>query len=154
MDLRQDAPRRRRPAHAAARPAVHPAGRTPKAGVVERSVRHHRRQAERRAARAHRRDRGRSLRGGRNVRLEGPDGLMIIGANPRKEAPVLNARIRKRWRTGNLKIGVIGEKADLTYDYTYLGAGPETLATFTAHGKASLERQIWLIGQGALARPD
>ena len=52
---------------------------------------------------------------------------MIIGANPRKEAPVLNARIRKRWRAGNLKIGVIGEKADLTYDYAYLGAGPETL---------------------------
>ena len=49
---------------------------------------------------------------------------MIIGANPRKEAPVLNARIRKRWRAANLKIGVIGEKADLTYDYAYLGAGP------------------------------
>jgi NADH-quinone oxidoreductase subunit G len=79
---------------------------------------------------------------------------MIIGANPRKEAPVLNARIRKRWRTGNLKIGVIGEKADLTYDYAYLGAGAETLATFMNHAPAKLERQIWLIGQGALAHPD
>jgi NADH-quinone oxidoreductase subunit G len=79
---------------------------------------------------------------------------MIIGANPRKEAPVLNARIRKRWRASNLKIGVIGEKADLTYDYAYLGAGPETLATFVDHAKAPLERQLWLIGQGALARPD
>src|SRR6185295_17438997 len=79
---------------------------------------------------------------------------MLIGANPRKEAPVLNARIRKRWRATNLKIGVIGEKADLTYDYAYLGAGAETLATFMNHDKAKLERQIWLIGQGALARPD
>ena len=80
---------------------------------------------------------------------------MIIGANPRKEAPVLNARIRKRWRAGNLKIGVIGEKADLTYDYAYLGAGPETLADLRRITRtAKLERQIWLIGQGALARPD
>jgi NADH-quinone oxidoreductase subunit G len=67
---------------------------------------------------------------------------------------VLNARIRKRWRASNVKIGVIGEKADLTYDYAYLGAGPETLATFVNHAKAPLERQLWLIGQGALARPD
>jgi NADH-quinone oxidoreductase subunit G len=86
--------------------------------------------------------------------IDEADGLMIIGANPRKEAPILNARIRKRWRTGELKIGVIGEKADLTYDYTYLGAGPETLATFVKHERAKLKKQIWLIGQGALARPD
>jgi NADH-quinone oxidoreductase subunit G len=86
--------------------------------------------------------------------IDSADGLMIIGANPRKEAPIINARIRKRWRAGNFKIGLIGERADLTYDYTYLGAGPETLATFTDHAPAKLERQIWLIGQGALARPD
>ena len=48
---------------------------------------------------------------------------MIIGANPRKEAPVLNARIRKRWRAGGIKIGVIGERADLTYEYAYLRRG-------------------------------
>jgi NADH-quinone oxidoreductase subunit G len=86
--------------------------------------------------------------------IEEADGLMIVGANPRKEAAVLNARIRKRWRHGGLKIGVIGERADLTYDYTYLGAGPETLAGFADHPPAKLNRQIWLVGQGALARPD
>src|SRR5882757_9742217 len=86
--------------------------------------------------------------------IDQADGLMIIGANPRKEAPVLNARIRKRWRTGGLKIGVIGEQADLTYDYAYLGAGTDTLATFMDHKPAALKRQIWLIGQGALTRPD
>jgi NADH-quinone oxidoreductase subunit G len=86
--------------------------------------------------------------------IEQADGLMIIGANPRREAPVLNARIRKRWRTGNLKIGLIGEKADLTYDYAYLGAGPDTLTEYADHAPAKLDRQIWLIGQGALARPD
>jgi NADH-quinone oxidoreductase subunit G len=86
--------------------------------------------------------------------IETADGLMIIGANPRKEAPVLNARIRKRWRAGGIKIGVIGERADLTYDYAYLGAGTETLASFLEHAPASLKRQIWLVGQGALLRPD
>jgi NADH-quinone oxidoreductase subunit G len=86
--------------------------------------------------------------------IDEADGLMIIGSNPRKEAPVLNARIRKRWRTGGLKIGVIGERADLTYDYAYLGAGPETLVRFADHPQARLNRQIWLVGQGALARPD
>jgi NADH-quinone oxidoreductase subunit G len=86
--------------------------------------------------------------------IDEADGLMIVGSNPRKEAPVLNARIRKRWRTGELKIGVIGERADLTYDYAYLGAGPETLAGFADHPQARLKRQIWLVGQGALARPD
>ena len=86
--------------------------------------------------------------------IDQAEGLMIIGANPRREAPVLNARIRERWRTGGLKIGVIGEKADLTYDYAYLGAGPETLSEFTKHKKAQTKNQIWMIGQGALARKD
>jgi NADH-quinone oxidoreductase subunit G len=86
--------------------------------------------------------------------IEEADGLMIVGANPRKEGAVLNARIRKRWRAGGIKIGLIGERADLTYDYTYLGAGTETLAGFLDHAPAPLKRQIWLVGQGALARPD
>jgi NADH-quinone oxidoreductase subunit G len=86
--------------------------------------------------------------------IDEADGIMIIGSNPRKEAPVLNARIRKRWRHSNLKIGVIGERADLTYDYAYLGAGTDTLASFLDHKPADLTRQIWLVGQGALTRPD
>jgi NADH-quinone oxidoreductase subunit G len=86
--------------------------------------------------------------------IDQSDGLMIIGANPRREAPVLNARIRKRWLKGGFKIAVIGEKADLTYDYAYLGAGPETLAAFAEHPPAKMEKPIFLIGQGALARPD
>jgi NADH-quinone oxidoreductase subunit G len=86
--------------------------------------------------------------------IEEADAIMIIGSNPRREAPVLNARIRKRWLKGNLLIGVIGEKADLTYEYNYLGAGPETLARFVDHAPVEKERPMLLIGQGALARPD
>jgi NADH-quinone oxidoreductase subunit G len=83
--------------------------------------------------------------------IEAADGLLIIGSNPRKEAPVLNARIRKRWRAGNVRIGLIGERADLTYPYDYLGAGPDTLASVDFAG---LAKPIILVGQGALARAD
>ena len=92
--------------------------------------------------------------------IEAADALLIIGANPRREAAVLNARIRKRWRIGNFPIGLIGEKADLTYNYDYLGAGPETLAEVLAgrHGFADTlkkaERPLVLVGAGALARSD
>jgi NADH-quinone oxidoreductase subunit G len=83
--------------------------------------------------------------------IEAADGLLIIGSNPRKEAPVLNARVRKRWRAGNFRIALIGEKADLTYKYDYLGAGSDTLGSVDFSG---LEKPIVLIGPGALARPD
>ena len=56
--------------------------------------------------------------------IEQADALLIVGANPRREAAVLNARIRKRWRAGKFPIALIGERADLTYHYDYLGAGP------------------------------
>ena len=88
--------------------------------------------------------------------IEQADALLIIGANPRKEAAVLNARIRKRWRTGQLKVGLIGAKADLTYDYDYLGAGTDTLSEL-ASGKHSFtevlkgaKHPIVLVGAGAL----
>jgi NADH-quinone oxidoreductase subunit G len=60
--------------------------------------------------------------------IEHADALLLVGSNPRREAAVLNARIRKRWRVGAFPIGLIGERADLTYPYDYLGAGPQTLA--------------------------
>ncbi|MBN8967658.1 MAG: NADH-quinone oxidoreductase subunit G [Rhizobiales bacterium] len=92
--------------------------------------------------------------------IEQADALLIIGANPRREAAILNARIRKRWRTGQLKVGVIGEKAALTYDYEHLGAGTDTLSEL-AGGKHSFvetlknaKNPIVLIGAGAVARKD
>jgi NADH-quinone oxidoreductase subunit G len=92
--------------------------------------------------------------------IEQADALLIIGSNPRKEAAVLNARIRKRWRTGQLKVGVIGDKAPLTYDYEHLGAGPDTLADVAA-GKHSFadvlknaKNAIVLVGAGVAARHD
>ncbi|WP_026606678.1 NADH-quinone oxidoreductase subunit NuoG [Methylocapsa acidiphila] len=86
--------------------------------------------------------------------IEEADSLVIIGSNPRREAPVLNARIRKRWLRGGFRVSVIGEKADLTYDYNYLGAGPETLASLSENLSEKLEKPLFLIGQGAVARDD
>ena len=92
--------------------------------------------------------------------IEEADALLIIGANPRYEASVLNARIRKRWRRGNFPIGVIGEQADLRYDYEYLGAGPESL-TEVVEGTSKFfsklkraKKPMIIVGQGALSRND
>jgi NADH-quinone oxidoreductase subunit G len=86
--------------------------------------------------------------------IDEADAILLIGCNPRLEAPVLNARIRKRANRGGVSIGVIGEKADLTYNYHYMGAGPETLATLVDHAMAKAQKPMFIIGQGALARPD
>jgi NADH-quinone oxidoreductase subunit G len=74
---------------------------------------------------------------------------------------VLNARIRKRWRMErDFPIAVIGENADMRFDYTYLGAGPETLTDLIGGSHAFLEtlknaeRPMIVVGQGALARAD
>jgi NADH-quinone oxidoreductase subunit G len=88
--------------------------------------------------------------------IESADAILIIGSNPRKEAPVLNARIRKRWRQSSVPIAVIGESADLTYAHEYLGAGPESLSRLLA-GDGSFykvlkeaSRPLIIVGQGAL----
>ena len=92
--------------------------------------------------------------------LDQADAILIVGSNPRREAAVLNARIRKRWRQGDVRIGVIGENVDLTYTCEYLGAGPETLAEVAAgtvgFGKllAEAKRPVVIVGQGALQRAD
>lgn len=90
--------------------------------------------------------------------IDQADALLIIGANPRREAPVLNARIRKRWRAGKFPVAMIGERADLTYPWDYLGAGADTLGGL-AQGKfaevlKSAERPMIILGAGALARKD
>ena len=100
-----------------------------------------------------------------NSTIEGidqADAILLVGTNPRHEAPVLNARILKRSRQcqGRLPIGLIGENEDLTYAYDYLGAGPETLAKIADGSHPFLttlggaERPMLMLGQGALARAD
>ena len=92
--------------------------------------------------------------------IDAAGAILIIGSNPRWEAPVLNARIRRRYLAGNVAIGVIGEAVDLTYKYQYLGAGTAALAevqdgsgNFAASLEAA-ERPMIILGAGAMARPD
>jgi len=92
--------------------------------------------------------------------IDRADALLLIGTNPRWEAPIINARIRKRYLTGAVKLASIGPTADLSYPVERLGSAPETL-TEIANGKhpfaqtlASAKYPMLILGQGALARPD
>ena len=92
--------------------------------------------------------------------IESADAILIIGSDPRREAPILNARIRKRFRMGGVKIGVVGPRHDLTYDYDHLGAGAQTLKDIASGANAfaevlkTAEAPIIIVGQGALTRKD
>jgi NADH-quinone oxidoreductase subunit G len=86
--------------------------------------------------------------------IDAADAILVVGSNPRLEAPVLNARIRKRWLKGGVLIGVIGEQADLTYGYTYLGAGPESLARVAEKPAQGVTKRMFIVGAAASARPD
>ncbi len=86
--------------------------------------------------------------------IEYADAILLIGTNPRIEAPLLNARIRKRWRAEPTMIGLIGEATDLTYDYTHLGDSVDALGKLADHDMAKAERPMMIIGQGALSGPN
>jgi NADH-quinone oxidoreductase subunit G len=92
--------------------------------------------------------------------IDEADALLIVGSNPRTEAAVLNARIRKRWLKGRFAVGVVGERVDLTYPTQHLGAGPRTLAEL-AEGRGDFakvleaaQKPMIVVGSGALARED
>jgi NADH-quinone oxidoreductase subunit G len=89
--------------------------------------------------------------------IDEADALLIIGSNPRREAPVLNARIRKRKLAGGFPIGVIGPQAEITYPAEWLGEGPSVIGALPeafAQVLAEAKRPMVIVGQGALARPD
>jgi len=92
--------------------------------------------------------------------IEQADVILLVGTNPRSEAAIVNARIRKRWLKNGLTVGVVGPDADLTYRTRHLGAGPETLAAIAdgTDGFAEVLRNakapLLIVGQGALIRED
>jgi NADH-quinone oxidoreductase subunit G len=92
--------------------------------------------------------------------IEEADAALLVATNPRWEAPLLNARLRKRFLRGGFRAALIGQPAELSYDCDYLGAGPETLAEVAA-GKhpfaealKGAERPLLVLGMAALRRPD
>lgn len=62
--------------------------------------------------------------------VEDADVILLVGTNPRHEAAVLNSRIRKSWMHTGLEIGFIGERADTTYGYDYLGSDAKAVTDF------------------------
>jgi NADH-quinone oxidoreductase subunit G len=92
--------------------------------------------------------------------IEEADALLIIGSNPRHEAPVLNARIRKRWLAGGFSVGLIGEAHELTYDVDHVGNGPDAIGALLAGNHPFAEvlkaakKPMIILAAGVLARPD
>ncbi len=85
--------------------------------------------------------------------IEEADALLLVGCNPRIEAPVLNARIRKRYLASGIAVGAMGAEVDLTYPAHWLGEGFVSLGNF-ADVLRGANRPMLIVGQAALARPD
>ena len=92
--------------------------------------------------------------------IDDADALLIIGSNPREEAAVLNARIRRNWLATGMPVGVVGVDSDLTYDTKHLGDDTAVLsAILDGSNKFSTvlkraKRPMIIIGMGALSRDD
>lgn len=79
--------------------------------------------------------------------------IVLIGTNPRDEAAVLNARIRRAWAHG-AQVTLVGQAVDLTYDYTHAGVDRAALAELVRDAKPSETPGIVIVGQGALREAD
>jgi len=92
--------------------------------------------------------------------IDQADACLLVGTNPRWEAPIINARLRKRWLSGKLRAGAIGPRLDLTYKHEHLGDGPQTLQEIAdgRHAFADVlrnaKRPMLVLGMGALQRAD
>jgi NADH-quinone oxidoreductase subunit G len=82
--------------------------------------------------------------------------IQLIGTNPRVEAPVLNARIRKAWLAG-AKIGLVGQPVDLTYDYAHVGTDRAALVALSSQAisdETKAKPTVVIVGQGAINEAD
>lgn len=90
--------------------------------------------------------------------IEEADAMLLVGTNPRHEAAVLNARIRKQWLRSDLEIGLIGENFESTFEFDHLGADAASLkaALSGEFGKmlASAKRPMIIVGSSAAEHPD
>lgn len=90
--------------------------------------------------------------------IESADCILLIGTNPRHEAAVLNARIRKQWLRSDLEIGVVGETWDSTFEFDHLGTDIEALkkALSGPFGKKlqSAKKPMIVVGSGVTDHVD
>jgi len=85
--------------------------------------------------------------------IDEADAIILVGANARLAAPVLNGRIRTRWRQGGLSIDVIGAPDDLGYAYQHRGASVAAIARLVDDPPKDWERPIMIVGPEAYAGP-
>ncbi|XP_033105327.1 NADH-ubiquinone oxidoreductase 75 kDa subunit, mitochondrial-like, partial [Anneissia japonica] len=94
------------------------------------------------------------------AKVEDADVLLLVGVNPRYEAPLFNVRVRKSWLHNDLSVAMVGEKVDLTYTYEHLGDTTDILAQLAKgthpYNKvlAQAKNPMIVIGSGALQRED
>ncbi|MQP65533.1 NADH-quinone oxidoreductase subunit G [Niveispirillum sp. SYP-B3756] len=93
--------------------------------------------------------------------IENADVVLLIGTNPRWEAPLVNARIRKTYLTGKLKkVAVVGQNFDLTYPTEFLGNSGSVLSALADGSHPFVEtlkaakNPLIILGAGALRRGD
>lgn len=92
--------------------------------------------------------------------IDETDAILIVGSNPRYEAAVLNARIRRAYLERNIPIALIGEDVDLTYPYEHIGDTPQDLEKLSkarsgfAKVLKSAKRPMIIVGSGAFQRED
>ena len=81
--------------------------------------------------------------------------IHLIGTNPRLEAPVLNARLRKAWSRG-ANIGLVGQAVDLTYEYSNFGSDRSDLVALASrdYGAVKEKESLVILGIGALLEAD
>ena len=87
--------------------------------------------------------------------IDGAASITLIGSNPRLEAPVLNARLRKAWTRG-ANVSLIGEAVELTYEYSHVGTGTDAITELLGqdHSVVMAQPSLIILGQGALTRGD
>ena len=88
--------------------------------------------------------------------IDDADAILLIGTNPRHEASIINARIRKAVFERRVKVGVVGEAADLSYDYFHVGSDMKALEKMVKDhkGKMKAQKPLWIIGSGVFERED
>lgn len=81
--------------------------------------------------------------------------ILMVGTNPRTEAPVLNSRIRKAWSNG-AKVARIGTTDDLTFDVMQIGTGRDDLVGLAGadHSDKQDVAGVMILGMGALTEAD
>ncbi len=80
--------------------------------------------------------------------IEDAEAIVLVGTNPRWEATLVNARIRKTVLDKRVKVYVIGEAVDLTYPYVHLGTSAADLE------KLKVKNPLIIAGMGAFKGDD